>query len=106
MKRQGFAFIMIAALAAPSAILAQEDVPASPKTMPEQTSPELQAETADGLAVPDCEEQHRLFDTNGDGFISQSESERDFARAGIDRVTIGAKGLTRDQFLAVCAADH
>lgn len=100
MRRQGYAVLMIAALVAPSVMLAQEDVPPSP-----ETSPALQAQTMEGLATADCEEQHRLFDINGDGYISQSESERDYARAGIDGVTIGPEGLTRDQFLATCAAD-
>lgn len=100
MKRQGYAVLIIAALAAPSAMMAQEEIPGMPDISPDQ-----QEQTTQGLATADCEEQHRLFDINGDGFISQSESERDFARAGIDGVTIGPDGLTRDQFLAICAAD-
>ncbi len=100
MRREGYAVLMIAVLVAPSVVLAQEDVPSSP-----ETSPELQAQTTEGLATADCEEQHRLFDINGDGYISQSESERDYARASVDGVTIGPAGLTRDQFLATCAAE-
>ena len=100
MRRHGHAILMIVALVTPSVILAQEDVPPS-----SEASPDLQAQTTGGLAATDCEEQHRLFDINGDGYISQSESERDYARAGIDGVTVGPDGLTRDQFLATCAAD-
>lgn len=106
MKRQGYVVLLIAALAAPSVLLAQEEIPGMPPVSPETSQePEMNAQTTEGLATADCEEQHRLFDLDGDGFITRSESERDFARAGIDGVTIGEDGLTRDQFLAICATD-
>lgn len=99
MKHHGFAFVLIAALAAPSMMLAQDaaDPPAGGGT---GAAPE----TADSFNQVDCEGDFGALDVNGDGYISQTESARDTARATIDGVTIANEGLSRDQFLVICGS--
>jgi len=90
MKPTRFAFTLIAALAAPTVAAAQETT----------------TDMAPATAYPaDCEAEFVRFDTDGDGYLSQSESPRDHARALVGRQTIGTDGLTRDEFLQICNSE-
>ncbi|MBJ2149814.1 hypothetical protein [Paracoccus sp. IB05] len=100
MTHHGFAFVLIAALAAPSMTLAQEatDPPAEDGTV-------AVPEAADTMGKVDCDSDFSALDVDGDGYISQTESARDTARATIDGVTPATEGLSRDQFLAICGSE-
>lgn len=98
MPNKSLAYLLLATLAAPSAVLAQDStLPAAPD-----------AATADSTTMagtaPDCEDEFTTLDADANGYLSEAESPRDHARASVDGVAAGSDGLDRDQFLQLCNA--
>jgi hypothetical protein len=98
MAHSSFAFVLIASLAGPSALLAQE-------TAPETAAPDAAATTPAQVAPADCATDFGVLDTDGNGVLSPTEAPRDTARAAVDGIAPGTDGLTKDQFTQICASE-
>lgn len=88
---------------------ATDTAPATPAPMTPATPAPVtpMAPGADGaVAAIDCEAEFTRLDVNADGFITDEESPRDFARSRIDEMTPGEQGMTRDEYLALCGDEQ
>ncbi|MDQ2066988.1 hypothetical protein Q9295_11425 [Xinfangfangia sp. CPCC 101601] len=97
----GLALVLWAALAAPSVVHAQEATPAPAETTTEP-APAVANTPTENL---DCEAEFTRLDTDGNGFVSATEAPRDLARAAVDGTMPAAEGLSRADFVNVCASE-
>lgn len=81
-----FATLLVTALALPMPALSQTSAT-------EGSAPQ----------TPDCAGEFTTLDADANGYLSETESPRDYARASIDGATIGKEGLGQDQFLQICS---
>ena len=63
----------------------------------------LLAQDSTATAAVDCEAQFTALDTDANGYLSESEAPREFARSRVDAVTLDANGIGKDTMLAQCA---
>lgn len=98
--RPGLALILVASMAAPSALFAQETTTPAPDatTAPESATP---APAPQSMPV-DCVADFKTLDADGNGTLSATEAPREMARAAIEGVVPGADGLTQEQFTQIC----
>ncbi len=54
----------------------------------------------------DCKVQFTAFDADANGFLSEAEAPREYARSRIDAVTLQDTGISKEEFLSQCEADH
>ena len=67
-----------------------------------------QAETMAPAAAPagDCEAQFTTLDVDANGYLTDAEAPREFARARVDAVTPEDSGISKAAFLELCGSDH
>ena len=53
-------------------------------------------------AVVDCEAQFTALDTDANGYLSETEAPREFARTRVNEGTPDAEGIGKDAMLAQC----
>lgn len=53
-------------------------------------------------STADCEALFTQLDVNADGYLSETEAPREFARARVSAATLDAKGISKDGLLAQC----
>ena len=63
-----------------------------------------QAETMAPAA--DCEAQFTTLDVDANGYLTDAEAPREFARARVDAVTPEADGISKAAFLELCGSDN
>lgn len=97
---RSFILILAAALAAPAVGLSQDTTPQTGGSTPGTAQ-----ETPAATNPPDCEEDFRTRDADGNGFLTEAESPRDLARAELGDATIANEGLPRDLFLQLCTSE-
>ncbi|MDZ4310859.1 MAG: hypothetical protein U1A24_09950 [Cypionkella sp.] len=62
---------------------------------------------ADTMTAPiDCEAQFTTLDTDANGFLSDVEAPREYARARVDDMSMQDTGISKDEFLNQCGTDH
>ena len=59
--------------------------------------------TALGMPV-DCDAEFAALDTNGDGYLSEAEAQRAYARSRVDGVTLQEQGISKEEYMSLCAA--
>ena len=61
---------------------------------------------ADTMAAPmDCDAQFTTLDTDANGFLSDAEAPREYARARVDETALQDTGISKDEFLTQCGTD-
>ncbi len=60
---------------------------------------------ATGPAV-DCEAQFTALDADANGYLTDAEAPREFARARVDAMTPEASGISKAAFLEMCGSDN
>lgn len=53
----------------------------------------------------DCEAQFTTLDADANGYLTDAEAPREFARARVDDVTPEANGISKPAFLTLCGSD-
>jgi hypothetical protein len=54
----------------------------------------------------DCDAQFTALDTDANGYLTDVEAPREFARTRVDAVTPDADGISKAAFLELCGSDH
>lgn len=114
MTRKALALSLIAGMAAPSALFAQEATPTPsqdpalaqvPDAATESPNADLTTPSTTAEAVPvDCDAEFKALDTDGNTVLSPTEAPREMARAAIDGIVPGTDGLTQEQFTQLCTS--
>lgn len=64
------------------------------------------AQTETMAPVADCEAQFTTLDVDANGYLTDAEAPREFARARVDAVQPEADGISKAAFLELCGSDH
>ncbi|GHC60928.1 hypothetical protein [Neogemmobacter tilapiae] len=64
------------------------------------------ASAAAAQGTADCDAQFTALDTDGNGFLSDTEAPRDYARTRIDAITLQETGISPAEFAALCASEN
>jgi hypothetical protein len=59
----------------------------------------------DNTGAIDCDAQFTALDTDGNGFLSDTEAPRDYARTRIDGVTLQETGISPAEYAALCSSE-
>lgn len=92
------ALVLIAALAAPTALWSQAGA------TPDNGSDTTAGTPTAAVSAADCAAGFARLDADGNGFVSQTEAPRETARASIDGIVPGDDGLTEDEFTRICTS--
>lgn len=67
-----------------------------------------QTDTMAPAATPaaDCEAQFTALDTDANGYLTDVEAPREFARARVDAMTPEASGISKAAFLEMCGSEN
>jgi hypothetical protein len=60
----------------------------------------------DNTTAVDCDAQFTALDTNSDGFLSDTEAPREYARTRIDAITLQETGISATEFASLCASEN
>ncbi len=61
--------------------------------------------TAAPMAL-DCDADFATLDTDGNGYLSETESQRAYARSRVDGTTLGEQGLSKEDYNSLCASPN
>lgn len=56
--------------------------------------------------APDCEAQFTALDADTNGYLTEAEAPREFARARVDAMTPEANGISKVAFLEMCGSEN
>ncbi len=57
-------------------------------------------------SAEDCQAQFTTLDVDANGYLTDAEAPREFARARVDAVTPDANGISKAAFLELCGSDN
>lgn len=76
----------------------------APAAFAQTTAPETPApETMPPITI-DCDADFSKLDADGDGYLSEAEAQRDYARSRIDGVNVSEQGISKEEYVALCGA--
>lgn len=76
----------------------------APSAFAQQTAPEGQKEESAIPAGIDCDAEFETLDVDGDGYLSEDEAQRAYARSRIDGVTWQEPGMSREEYAEICSS--
>ncbi|MDB5658609.1 MAG: hypothetical protein JWS10_1224 [Cypionkella sp.] len=95
---------------APSTTTAPADTlaPTDPTVPADTTAPaDTMTAPADTMTSPaDCEAQFITLDADANGFLSETEAPREYARSRVDSMTLQETGLSREEYLSQCSSEE
>ena len=59
---------------------------------------------AETMPAADCNAQFSSLDADGNGFLSDAEAPREYARSRVDSVTLQETGISKDEFQIQCGS--
>ncbi len=71
----------------------------SQETAPVTVAPEMVTPSA-----VDCGAEFATLDVDGNGFLSETEAQRAYARSRVDGVTLTEQGISKEEYATLCAA--
>lgn len=77
-----------------------------PAAFAQETAPveeNLASTTADRMPI-DCDAEFAALDTDGNGYLSEAEAQRAYARSRIDGVTLQEQGISKEEYMTLCGA--
>lgn len=107
-----------------TAAFAQETAPAAPPAATPAAPPTAPAPAPDAAtttpvapvapaapdaatgAANDCAGQFTALDSDSNGFLSETEAPREYARTRIDAVTLQPTGISQDEFMRLCDSEQ
>lgn len=69
-------------------------------------TPAAFAEATATAAPADCGSDFAALDADGNGYVSESEAPRAYARSRVDGVKVADTGLSKDDYAALCSAPN
>lgn len=70
----------------------------------ESTTTTVPADTMTGSV--DCDAQFTALDADANGYLSDAEAPREYARARVDNTPTTDMGIRKEEFLSQCGSDH
>ena len=55
-------------------------------------------------AVIDCDADFATLDVDGDGYLSEAEAQRAYARSRVDGVTLQEQGISKEEYNTLCGS--
>ena len=69
-----------------------------------QTDPVATDPAAAAPMAVDCNADFATLDADGNGYLSETESQRAYARSRVDGTTLSDEGISKEQYNALCAS--
>ena len=76
----------------------------APAAFAQGTAPVTPApETVPPVAI-DCDADFATLDADGNGYLSEAEAQRAYARSRVDGMSVPEQGISKEEYAALCAA--
>ena len=76
----------------------------APVAFAQTTTPVAPAAETMAPAVIDCDADFVTLDVDGDGYLTEAEAQRAYARARVDGTTLQEKGISKEEYNALCGS--